>query len=67
MPVRDVAPDEWECRVFIAVAEHRTFAAAAKVLSSESGKDYGSRAVAKVVSKIERWLGAAPFEQTLGG
>jgi DNA-binding transcriptional LysR family regulator len=66
MPVRDVAPDEWECRVFIAVAEHRTFVAAAKVLSSESGKDYGSRAVAKVVSKIERWLGAAPFEQTLG-
>lgn len=65
MPVRDVAPDEWECRVFIAVAEHRTFAAAAKALSAQTGKDYGSRAVAKVVAKIERWLGVPPFEQTL--
>src|SRR5258706_242401 len=65
MPVRDVAPDEWECRVFIAVAEHRTFAAAAKALSAQTGKEYGSRAVAKVIAKIERWLGVPPFEQTL--
>jgi DNA-binding transcriptional LysR family regulator len=65
MPVRDVAPDEWECRVFIAVAEHRTFAAAAKALSAQTGKAYGSRAVAKVIAKIERWLGVPPFEQTL--
>ena len=66
MPVRDVAPDEWECTVFIAVAEHRTYAAAAKALSARTGDDYGSRAVAKVVAKIEGWLGAPAFEQTVG-
>jgi DNA-binding transcriptional LysR family regulator len=64
VPAHD-APDEWECRVFIAVAEHRTFAAAAKALAAQTGEEYGSRAVAKVVAKIERWLGAPPFEQTL--
>jgi hypothetical protein len=65
MPGSRCGAGRWECRVFIAVAEHRTFAAAAKALTAQTGKEYGSRAVAKVIAKVERWLGVPPFEQTL--
>src|SRR5690348_10267718 len=65
MPARDVAPDEWECRVFIAVAEERTFAAAAVALVAQTGRAYGPRSVGKVIAKIEQWLGAPAFEERL--
>jgi DNA-binding transcriptional LysR family regulator len=65
MPARDVAPDEWECRVFIAVAEERTFAAAAAALVAQTGRAYGPRSVGKVIAKIEQWLGAPAFEERL--
>lgn len=65
MPARDVAPDEWECRVFIAVAEQHTFAAAAAALVAQTGRPYGPRSVGKVIAKIEQWLGAPAFEERL--
>lgn len=50
-----VAPDEWECQVFIAVAEtHGTEAAARRLKPMRDGR-YGRQAVEKILKKIESW------------
>jgi DNA-binding transcriptional LysR family regulator len=48
--------------VFIAVAEQRTFAKAAKQLITVNGVPYSARSVSNVIEKIELWLGEPPFE-----
>ena len=48
----DVAPNEWECRVFIAVAEQGTYLAAAAHLSRQIGRSYTRRAVNQVMKKM---------------
>jgi DNA-binding transcriptional LysR family regulator len=58
----DVAPNEWECRIFIAVAEHRNVSAAAKHLAGQIDGPYGSRSVSKVIRKIEDWCRDRLFE-----
>jgi DNA-binding transcriptional LysR family regulator len=64
MSAGDVAPNEWECRVFVVYAELRTYAAAADALSAQLGRPYSDRAVAKVIRKIARWLPADAFAGT---
>jgi DNA-binding transcriptional LysR family regulator len=64
MSVGDVAPNEWECQVFVAVAEQRTYAAAANSLSTQFGKQYTYRAVGKVIDKIDSWLQEETFVGT---
>jgi DNA-binding transcriptional LysR family regulator len=65
MPAHDVGPDEWECRVFVAVAEHRTYSAAADSLSAQTGRSYTARSVGKVIKKIETWFNEPVFEERL--
>ncbi|MFD0582986.1 helix-turn-helix domain-containing protein [Dactylosporangium darangshiense] len=60
----DVAPNEWECKVFIAVADHGSYLAAAEHLSRQIGRSYTRRAVNQVIKKIEAWLKTPPFEGT---
>jgi len=57
-----VAPNEWECKVFIAVADHGGYLAAAEHLSRQIGRSYTRRAVNQVIKKIEAWLKTPPFE-----
>jgi DNA-binding transcriptional LysR family regulator len=52
-----VAPDEWECRVFIAVAENRGAEAAAQRLKAHRGGRYERQSVEKILKKIEAWVG----------
>jgi DNA-binding transcriptional LysR family regulator len=52
-----VAPDEWECRVFIAVAENRGAEAAAQRLKVLRGGRYERQSVEKILRKIEAWVG----------
>ncbi|GAA4242972.1 hypothetical protein GCM10022255_000080 [Dactylosporangium darangshiense] len=59
-----MAPNEWECKVFIAVADHGSYLAAAEHLSRQIGRSYTRRAVNQVIKKIEAWLKTPPFEGT---
>ncbi|WP_173070660.1 LysR family transcriptional regulator [Phytohabitans houttuyneae] len=58
-----VAPDEWECQVFIAVAETGGTAAAANRLKAIRGETYGRQTVVKTLAKIERWAGQTLLER----
>lgn len=58
-----VAPDEWECRVFIAVAESRGAEAAAQRLKALRGGRYERQSVEKILKKIESWAGETLLER----
>ncbi|WP_432987139.1 hypothetical protein [Dactylosporangium sp. CA-233914] len=67
----DVAPDEWECRVFLAVAEHRQHTRAAEALSPTRprhlrDRPYARQLVGKTIARIERWCGEPLFEGNRG-
>jgi DNA-binding transcriptional LysR family regulator len=67
----DVAPDEWECRVFLAVAEHRQQSKAAEVLSPARpqhlrDRPYARQLVGRTIRRIERWCGEPLFEGDRG-
>ncbi|GAA3457237.1 hypothetical protein GCM10018962_90710 [Dactylosporangium matsuzakiense] len=67
----DVAPDEWECRVFLAVAEHRQHTKAAEALSPTRpahlrDRPYARQLVGKTIARIERWCGEPLFEGNRG-
>jgi DNA-binding transcriptional LysR family regulator len=67
----EVAPDEWECRVFLAVAEHRQHTKAAEALSPSRprhlrDRPYARQLVGKTIQRIERWCGEPLFEGTRG-
>ncbi|WP_412539472.1 LysR family transcriptional regulator [Longispora sp. K20-0274] len=53
----DSAPDEWECRQFIAVAEHQGLMRAADELSRQTGRAVQRQTISRTVAKIERWYG----------
>ncbi|MEV6523096.1 LysR family transcriptional regulator [Longispora sp. NPDC051575] len=53
----DSAPDEWECRQFIAVAEHQGFMKAADELRRETGRPVQRQTISRTVAKIEEWYG----------
>jgi DNA-binding transcriptional LysR family regulator len=48
-------PDEWELRVFIAVAE--TMGASAAASRLQELRDYGRQSVEKVLNKLDAWAG----------
>ncbi|MGI5244510.1 hypothetical protein [Dactylosporangium sp. CA-139066] len=67
----EVAPDEWECRVFLAVVEHRQHTKAAEALSPERprhlrDRPYARQLVGKTIQRIERWCGEPLFEGNRG-
>ncbi|WP_432836485.1 hypothetical protein [Dactylosporangium sp. CA-092794] len=67
----EVAPDEWECRVFLAVAEHRQHTKAAEALSPSRprhlrDRPYARQLVGKTIQRIERWCGEPLFEGSRG-
>jgi DNA-binding transcriptional LysR family regulator len=57
-----VAPDEWECRVFIAVAETYGTAEAARRLQ-EVRAGYNRQSVEKVLRKLDAWCGEPLLER----
>lgn len=57
------APDEWECRVFIAVAETHGAEAAAQRLKALRGGRYERQSVEKILKKIESWVGETLLER----
>ncbi|MFG2037006.1 hypothetical protein [Dactylosporangium sp. NPDC048998] len=67
----EVAPDEWECRVFLAVVEHRQHTKAAEALSPTRprhlrDRPYARQLVGKTIQRIERWCGEPLFEGNRG-
>ncbi|GAA2381800.1 LysR family transcriptional regulator [Dactylosporangium salmoneum] len=63
----EVAPDEWECRVFLAVVEHGQHTKAAEVLSPARprhlrDRPYARQLVGRTIQRIERWCGEPLFE-----
>ncbi|GAA4246609.1 LysR family transcriptional regulator [Dactylosporangium darangshiense] len=67
----EVAPDEWECRVFLAVVEHRQHTKAAEALSPARprhlrDRPYARQLVGKTIRRIERWCGEPLFEGDRG-
>lgn len=67
----EVAPDEWECRVFLAVAEHRQHTKAAEALSPSRPRHlrerpYARQLVGRTIARIERWCGEPLFEGNRG-
>jgi DNA-binding transcriptional LysR family regulator len=59
-------PTDWDCRVFIAVAENRTYDAAAKQLG-EVRDSYSRQSVGRAVEKVEGWANAALLQRKAGG
>jgi DNA-binding transcriptional LysR family regulator len=57
------APDEWECRVFIAVAETHGAEAASQRLKTLRGGRYERQSVEKILKKIESWVGETLLER----
>lgn len=67
----EVAPDEWDCKVFLAVAETRGHTRAAELLSPDRPahlreRPYARQLVGKTIKKIERWCGEPLFEGARG-
>ncbi|GIG62129.1 hypothetical protein Lfu02_65010 [Longispora fulva] len=57
----DSAPDEWECRQFIAVAEQRGVMKATEALHAETGRTVRRQTVSRTVARIEEWRDARLF------
>jgi len=58
----DVAPDEWECRVFLAVVANKGHTKAAEELSPVRpqhlrDRPYARQSVGNTIARIERWCG----------
>src|SRR5690348_16931739 len=51
------APDEWQCRVFIAVVEAQGTQAAADLLTRQRGERYNRQSVEKHLAAIRDWYG----------
>ena len=57
------APTEWDCCVFIAVAETHGAQAAADRLATTYRREYRRQSVEKAVKRMEEWVGAPLFER----
>jgi DNA-binding transcriptional LysR family regulator len=61
--IRDGAPDQWACVVFIAVAEYKSRKRAVEYLFEEHGEVITPEGVSAIVRKIEEWLKEPAFEE----
>ncbi|SNT65197.1 DNA-binding transcriptional regulator, LysR family [Asanoa hainanensis] len=59
-------PTDWDCRVFIAVVENRSYRAAASQLTDVWGS-YSRQSVGRAVEKIEAWAGETLLQRKAGG
>lgn len=61
--IRDGAPDQWACVVFIAVAEYKNRKRAVEYLFEEHGEVITPEGVSAIIRKIEDWLKEPAFEE----
>jgi DNA-binding transcriptional LysR family regulator len=61
--IRDGAPDQWACVVFIAVAEYKSRKRAVEYLFDEHGEVITPEGVSAIIRKIEEWLKEPAFEE----
>src|SRR5690348_12093491 len=59
---RDIpGPDEWQCLIFIAIAEQHSISGAARALTESRGSVCQRRTVEKAKQRIEDWYGGEPL------
>jgi DNA-binding transcriptional LysR family regulator len=64
--VRDRAPDEWDCVVFMAVVEAGTRQRAVRLLADRYDEHITVEGVRSILIKINRWLGRPALREGVG-